>query len=265
VKRYLETFLMILLMGIGLIPLIADTRGGGQPQNNDNDSVNDAVVITSGLNSTANAAGYTTSISGIPFSVPTGTNRLVLVVLHYEVPDGAGTSVKNVTIGGLPVISVEPEMTVRQRVWAGFIKESDIVTLTGPVEVVANFDPAPTYVQARVATFAQVDQANPIASVVSHGSDTPEQDIDFGPTPLTMGANDLGLYFLNSADTTPNTQTPPQSFIEYFESSAVIFDASAGVFLALSDCSSTGTGMKLTNPVRYGVLGLSIKHYASTP
>ena len=263
-KRYFETVLMVLLMGIGLIPLIAESPGPGNGQNNN--AVNAAVVLTSGLNSTANAAGSATSISGNPFSVPTGTNRLVLVVLHYEVSDGTGTAVKNVTIGGLPVVSVGPEMTVRQRVWAGYITESDIVTLPDPADVVVNFDPAPTYAQARVGTFAQVDQTMPIASVVSYGSDYPAQDIDFGPIPLTVLTSDLGLYFLNSADTTPNTQTPPSSFSEFFESLAdAYFDAGAGVLLALSDFSSTGTGMKLTNPVRYGVLALSIRHYAGTP
>jgi hypothetical protein len=257
VKRYLETVLMLLLIIIGVIPLIADCCPYG-------DTHPDNVAVLTGFNAAADAAGFTTSISGNLSSAPAEKNRLMLVVLHYEVPDGTGAAVKSVTIGGLPTIPVAPEMTVRQRVWAGYIKESDIATLTGTIEVVANFDPAPTYAQARVAMFAHVDQTTPIASVISNGSDTPAQDIDFGPTPLTVQTSDVGFYFLNSADTTTSTQTPPQFFNESFEALAdTYFDAGAGELVAWSDFSITGAGMKLENAVRYGVLALSLRYLFS--
>lgn len=255
-RRFAETVLMVLLIGIGVIPLIADSRSGDTSSD-----TSGGVVVLSGFTAFADADGFAPSISGNLASLPTGSNRLLLVVLHYEVPEGTGATVESVTVGGIPIVAVIPEMTVRQRVWAGYLKESDLVTLPDPAVIVANFDSSLTYAQARVGIFARVDQTTPILASVVNGSDSSAQDIDFGSTPLAVRANDMGLYFLNSADTGLNTQAPPLFFTESFEAvAAIFFDAGGGKLATRNDVSITGSGMRLTNPVRYGVSALTLAY-----
>jgi hypothetical protein len=255
VKKCFDILRMVLLMVIGMIPLIADV-GHDKPE--------DGVIVVADFNLTADAAGSALSISGnLPSITATSnwSNRIIVVVLHYEVPSGTGAIVNDVTIGGVPATAVGPEMTVLQRVWAGYIYESQIASFTDPMAVVANFSSAPTYAQVRVAVLAHVDQTQPIASVVSNGSDTAAQDIDFGSTPLVVPAKGMGFYFLNSAEIATNTQTPPQPFSKTFEALANFdFDAGGGEFFSLSDVSVSGAGMKLANAVRYGVLAFSVNY-----
>ncbi len=122
--------------------------------------------------------------TGLTHTVGTGDNRLVLFVVGYE--NGADPGVSAVTYGGqslTPIIGAVAGTSIFGRVELWYLNEAGIAAASGNTFTVTWGGATPSQPMYAAATYAGVEQTNPISDSASNSTDTST------PNPITATVN----------------------------------------------------------------------------
>jgi predicted CxxxxCH...CXXCH cytochrome family protein len=219
----------------------------------------------SATNVAAGSASALTAISG-SFTVGAGTNRLLVVVAQFEA--AANTDIATFTTGtwggqSLTSLTLNGSGTIRNRIWIGYMKETQIAAASGTtlnLNIATSANPSAYVVKA--AWFSGVDQTTSINHFVNGGSDTGASPHNFGATALNVVSGGLAYYF--ETTNAGVTYTPPAGWTENYDGN----DASANFALTCADAvisSTTTTNPNVTQSAatRYAISAISLNPVAA--
>lgn len=172
------TALMIVALAVGMLPVKQAYAVG-------------PIAALDAWQTTPQMTGTTGNPANATFSISTGTERLLIVLVScYDSAGGAGQTF-TATYGGKPLTQAFLQNTNRRQTWIGYLNEADITGRVGNT-VAVTVTGAHTNVAAYIASYSGVHQTNPItASGGAYVNNT--NGVTIGG-PLTVNAGGYGVY-----------------------------------------------------------------------
>jgi len=208
------------------------------------------------------------------YFVPAGSNRLLMVVLHYEAMNPADSIFIDARYGNQPLHEVQRIDSLSSRVYVGYLNESEIAFAETQNQTLNVF--VGGYVWGAVLTagsFTNVNQGVPINDSKQSASDDPQSAFPFAGRPdlgemLTVmnGGRALvfGTYSNTSLDNFTTVELPPFFMGQYellpamFSGGGAGFTSGSGYYEITSNGNTNGPIM-LNSPQRYGVVAISLQ------
>jgi len=164
-----------------------------------------AVANINQWNATAVANGTGNPSTAAAYSYAAGSNRLLLVAVEYET-DATGAHTVAVTYGGTGLTQILNNVTQRQCIWIGYMKEANLpasgsnivstITLAGGAAL--------TRQTVHAAVYANVDQGTPVVASNSQSSSSAQSRTN---TAINVENGGYFFYIWNFNTTTSGAST----------------------------------------------------------
>lgn len=199
--------------------------------------------------------GTTSTFGTMSLAKGAGSNRLLVVKVVADYSTAITTFTPTVTYGGQTLTKiVATDTSSRQKVWFGYLKESQITAATS-TNFAVTWNSAPqTGCGLSAAFYANVDQTTPITGSRAVASDTSATT----PTSGTINVTNGGWAIYGSNVNTNLTSTVPTGYTEHFDTAnSTLYEDAVGS----KQITATGTENPLPtwSTQRYGfaVIGLN--------
>ncbi|MDA8159333.1 MAG: Ig-like domain-containing protein, partial [Desulfobacteraceae bacterium] len=200
------------------------------------------------------------------FTAGSGSNRLMLVAVHYEYGSSFNPTL-TVKFGSSTITQIAQSYSTsngRDNVWIGYLNEAGIAS-HGTDQITASFSSNPSSAWMEAAVYSNVNQTTPIASSVVNQGNSSSPSF----SGLAAAANGYAIYAITNNNASSSTSfSAPTGYTEHIDissSTSSYFACAVGSKAIGTSASTEGYTFTVSNDASsgsqyWGVVGVALNH-----